>query len=145
MHSADDSHDEIDFLTPRPGLHERMRGKLPKRAPTIQKTDSVVSICVKLRALFVSNSYGSTSSGLELVCFQSHMALLHDLTECAKVSLRDIQAIQLGGTEHALLALHVSTKGTSARSIASLCGELHLDTHALLVLVQPYAPIWHAV
>lgn len=145
MHSADDSHDEIDFLTPRPGLHERMRGKLPKRAPTIQKTDSVVSICVKLRALFVSNSYGSTSSGLELVCFQSHMALLHDLTECAKVSLRDIQAIQLGGTEHALLALHVSTKGTSARSIASLCGEIHLDTHALLVFVQPNDPKWPAL
>ena len=145
MHSADDSQDEIDFLTPRPGLHERMRGKLPKRAPTIQKTDSVVSICVKLRALFVSNSYGSTSSGLELVCFQSHMALLHDLTECAKVSLRDIQAIQLGGTEHALLALHVSTKGTSARSIASLCGEIHLDTYALLFFVQPNDPEWPAL
>ena len=141
MHSADDSHDEIDFLTPRPGLHERMRGKVPKRAPTIQKTDSIVSIRVKLRALFVSSAYGSTSSGLELVCFQSHMALLHDMTECAKVSLRDIQAIQLGGTEHALFALHVSTKGTSARSIASLCGEIHLDTCALLVFVQPLSLI----
>ena len=145
MHSADDSQDEIDFLTPRPSLHERMRGKVPKRTPTIQNQDSTVSTCIKLQAVFVSNAYGSTSSGLELVCFQSHMALLHDLTECAKVSLRDIQAIQLGGTEHALLALYVSTKSSSARSIASLCGEIHLDTYALLFFVQPNDPEWPAL
>ena len=145
MHSADDSQDEIDFLTPRPSLHERMRGKVPKRTPTIQNLDSTVSTCVKLQAVFVSNAYGSTSSGLELVCFQSHMALLHDLAECAKVALRDIQAIQLGGTEHALLALYVSTKSSSARSIASLCGEIHLDTYALLFFVQPNDPEWPAL
>lgn len=145
MHSADDSQDEIDFLTPRPSLHERMRGKVPKRTPTIQNQDSTVSTCVKLQAVFVSNAYGSTSSGLELVCFQSHMALLHDLAECAKVALRDIQAIQLGGTEHALLALYVSTKSSSARSIASLCGEIHLDTYALLFFVQPNDPEWPAL
>ena len=145
MHSADDSQDEIDFLTPRPSLHERMRGKVPKRTPTIQNQDSTVSTCIKLQAVFVSNAYGSTSSGLELVCFQSHMALLHDLAECAKVALRDIQAIQLGGTEHALLALYVSTKSSSARSIASLCGEIHLDTYALLFFVQPNDPEWPAL
>lgn len=145
MHSADDSQDEIDFLTPRPSLHERMRGKVPKRTPTIQNQDSTVSTCIKLQAVFVSNAYGSTSSGLELVCFQSHMALLHDLAECAKVALRDIQAIQLGGTEHALLALSVSTKSSSARSIASLCGEIHLDTYALLFFVQPNDPEWPAL
>ena len=145
IHSADDSQDEIDFLTPRPSLHERMRGKVPKRTPTIQNQDSTVSTCVKLQAVFVSNAYGSTSSGLELVCFQSHMALLHDLAECAKVALRDIQAIQLGGTEHALLALYVSTKSSSARSIASLCGEIHLDTYALLFFVQPNDPEWPAL
>lgn len=145
MHSADDSQDEIDFLTPRPSLHERMRGKVPKRTPTIQNQDSNVSTCIKLQAVFVSNAYGSTSSGLELVCFQSHMALLHDLAECAKVALRDIQAIQLGGTEHALLALYVSTKSSSARSIASLCGEIHLDTYALLFFVQPNDPEWPAL
>ena len=145
MHSADDSQDEIDFLTPRPSLHERMRGKVPKRTPTIQNLDSTVSTCIKLQAVFVSNAYGSTSSGLELVCFQSHMALLHDLAECAKVALRDIQAIQLGGTEHALLALYVSTKSSSARSIASLCGEIHLDTYALLFFVQPNDPEWPAL
>lgn len=145
MHSADDSQDEIDFLTPRPSLHERMRGKVPKRTPTIQNQDSTVSTCIKLQAVFVSNAYGSTSSGLELVCFQSHMALLHDLAECAKVALRDIQAIQLGGTEHALLALYVSTKSSSARSIASLCGEIHLDTFALLFFVQPNDPEWPAL
>ena len=145
IHSADDSQDEIDFLTPRPSLHERMRGKVPKRTPTIQNQDSTVSTCVKLQAVFVANAYGSTSSGLELVCFQSHMALLHDLAECAKVALRDIQAIQLGGTEHALLALYVSTKSSSARSIASLCGEIHLDTYALLFFVQPNDPEWPAL
>ena len=145
MHSADDSQDEIDFLTPRPSLHERMRGKVPKRTPTIQNQDSTVSTCVKLQAVFVSNAYGSTSSGLELVCFQSHMALLHDLAECAKVALRDIQAIQLGGTEHALLTLYVSTKSSSARSIASLCGEIHLDMYALLFFVQPNDPEWPAL
>lgn len=145
IHSADDSQDEIDFLTPRPSLHERMRGKVPKRTPTIQNQDSTVSTCVKLQAVFVSNAYGSTSSGLELVCFQSHMALLHDLAECAKVALRDIQAIQLGGTEHALLALYVSTKSSSARSIASLCGEINLDTYALLFFVQPNDPEWPAL
>ena len=145
IHSADDSQDEIDFLTPRPSLHERMRGKVPKRTPTIQNQDSTVSTCIKLQAVFVSNAYGSTSSGLELVCFQSHMALLHDLAECAKVALRDIQAIQLGGTEHALLALYVSTKSSSARSIASLCGEIHLDTYALLFFVQPNDPEWPAL
>lgn len=145
MHSADDSQDEIDFLTPRPSLHERMRGKVPKRTPTIQNQDSTVSTCIKLQAVFVSNAYGSTSSGLELVCFQSHMALLHGLAECAKVALRDIQAIQLGGTEHALLALYVSTKSSSARSIASLCGEIHLDTYALLFFVQPNDPEWPAL
>lgn len=145
IHSADDSQDEIDFLTPRPSLHERMRGKVPERTPTIQNQDSTVSNCVKLQAVFVSNAYGSTSSGLELVCFQSHMALLHDLAECAKVALRDIQAIQLGGTEHALLALYVSTKSSSARSIASLCGEIHLDTYALLFFVQPNDPEWPAL
>lgn len=145
IHSADDSQDEIDFLTPRPSLHERMRGKVPERTPTIQNQDSTVSTCVKLQAVFVSNAYGSTSSGLELVCFQSHMALLHDLAECAKVALRDIQAIQLGGTEHALLALYVSTKSSSARSIASLCGEIHLDTYALLFFVQPNDPEWPAL
>lgn len=145
VHSADDSHDEIDFLTPRPSLHERMRGKTPKPAPNIQTSNSVISISVKLRAVFVSKAYGSTSSGLELVSFQSHLALLHDMTECAKVALRDIQGIQLGGSEHALLTIFVSTKGTSARSIASLCGEMHLDTYALLLFVQPNDPEWPAL
>lgn len=144
VHNADDSHDEIDFLTPtpRPSLHERMRGKITKPDPTIQMLTSSLSISVKLRAVFVSKAYGSTSSGLELVSFQSHLVLLHDMTECAKVAHRDIKGIQLGGSEHALLAIFLSKKGTSARSIALLCGEMHLDSYALVVFVQPDDPGW---
>lgn len=138
---TEESRDEIDFLTPAPSLHSRMRGKA--KAPVQPSTTR--SLTVRARAVFVSQAYGSTADGFEVVSFQTHLAVMHNSAECIKVALRDVQSLQLGGSEHACLSVSVSSKSASARSLASLCGETSLHANALLVFMQPHDPAWQGV
>ena len=149
--TGDDSRDEIDFLTPATSLHDRMRGKAPSNSsqahmgPTAaMRRTSALTKCVnvRLRAVFVGQEYASRNEGVEVVAFQTHLTLFHRTTACAKVAFRDVLDTQLGGKEHALIAMSIKQKCSSARAIASLCGEAALDPCCLYMFVEPNDTSW---
>ena len=132
----DDSRDEIDFLTPPQGLHDRMRSREGDRHDSVRHvrtSQPTQSISVDLAAMFVNTTNSCQEEGLTLVSFREHMTLFYQNKDCVKIAWRDVISCKLGGSAHAMIALDIVPHSTTGKAISSLCADsLHDTIHLFL-------------
>lgn len=132
--SADDSHDEIDFLSRPKNLHERMRPKTGSVTTTHPVPYQPMAVSMKIFAVMVNEDYCYKKEDFELVSFPSHMLLLLQGVERSKVAWRDVQGCKVGTKKYVMLALDVARESSSGRSVAAFCAAQLEKVHLFLFL-----------
>jgi len=125
---TDEAFDELDFLTPRPALHARMRlrtGEEPRHLPL---PESAAALTVPVRTIFACDEF-TAHDNLSLVVGRDSLAVTAHGTERCQVAFRDVNRCELGGPKDALLTLDILPSTLSASSIEAMCG-LPEEPHA---------------